>query len=616
MKVLYITASRLWLLMGFFGILVLSSCAEDGVIENEPQIFQLPVAQELVSATLSGRIIDETDQPIMGARVSYLSGNTNIEVDTDEYGNFLIEDVTNKGKAAFISVTYLGKFEAFRKFSLVPNRYNYTEVKMLDRQVIGSIEASEGGRLTMNNRSSIELPKDGIVTAQGAPYAGDVAVAMTWIDPSADDLAQRMIGDLSGLDQDGSFRSLSSMGMLQVELSDAAGNELNIGLGETAELKFPIPSSLMDKAESTIPLWSYNEDIGTWIQEGTANKEGDFYVGSVSHFSSWNVDFMTDPIEITGKVLIQTEAGEEGTGSYLQIYVCSEVIGRKGGWLCDDGSFSFYNFPKGEKFSLKVLDRCGGELFNETFGPFQNDEELGDVSVIISEDIVDVKGTALTCDGEPVVNGSLSVRQAGRNFSYPIDENGVFDFTIDFCDKESAILELVDLDALFSKEIVLSNEEQSVDVGALRLCDELNNFALFQVDGREANLFQPISIEVEEVDDSFGGSFYKVEIFIESNGINSDSIQEQSLQISLGLDAPSLELQEGILISFLDGNFVCNTIADDFPVSDMNLTEVGVTSGSVIAGTFSTTTMTCLDWLTGEAFEGLVVTGGFSVTIE
>lgn len=166
MKVIYITASRLWLLISLLGILLLSSCAEDGVIENEPQIFQLPEAQELISATLSGRIIDEDDQPIEGARVSYLSGNTNIEVDTDEYGNFLIEDVTNKGKAAVISVTYLGKFEAFRKFSLVPNRYNYTEVKMLDRQVIGSIAASEGGRLTMNNRSSIELPKDGIILIQ------------------------------------------------------------------------------------------------------------------------------------------------------------------------------------------------------------------------------------------------------------------------------------------------------------------------------------------------------------------------------------------------------------------------------------------------------------------
>ena len=131
MKLLHIKTSPLWFIIAVLSLLLLSSCADDGVEQNEPRIFQLPEAQELISATLSGRIIDEADQPIMGARVVYLSGNTNIEVETDEYGNFLIEDVTNKGKAAFISVTYLGKFEAFRKFSLVPNRYNYTEVKCL-----------------------------------------------------------------------------------------------------------------------------------------------------------------------------------------------------------------------------------------------------------------------------------------------------------------------------------------------------------------------------------------------------------------------------------------------------------------------------------------------------
>ena len=486
---------------------------------------------------------------------------------------------------------------------------------MLDRQVIGSIDASEGGSLTMDNQSSIDLPKGGIVTAQGITYEGDVSVAMSWIDPSADDLAQRMIGDLSGLDEDGNFRSLSSMGMLQVELSDGAGNELNIGPGETAELKFPIPSSLMNKAETTIPLWSYNEGIGTWIQEGIAQKEGDFYIGIVSHFSSWNVDFMTDPIEITGQVLIQTEEGSTTAGSYLQVNVCSELIGRKGGWLCDDGSFRFYNFPKGEKFRLKVIDRCGGELFGETFGPFQNDEELGAINVVVTENLVNVKGIALTCDGVPVVNGSVSVKQGGKNFRYPIGEDGAFDFTIDFCNQESAILEVVDLDALFSKEIEISNEDQSVDVGALRLCDELSNFILFEVDGREAHIFEPVSVEIIEFDDPNGESVYRVTLTHQGDGGSNDTLAQRAL-MSIGLTNPTLELVDGIQISFVDDTFFCETNFDDIPLSDLTLTSVGVETGDVLAGTFSTTSITCLDWLTAEVFEGQVVEGQFSVTIE
>ena len=521
MKLLNITSKQFLLLGSLLVVLLLSSCADDGVVENQPQIFQLPEAQELVSATLSGRIIDESDSPIMGAAVSYLSGNTSIEVETDEYGNFLIEDVTNKGKAAFISVKHIGKFEAFRKFSLIPNRYNYTEVKMLDRNIIGSVDAAAGGQLTMNNNAAITLPKGGVVNSQGASYTGNVNVAMSWIDPSADDLAQRMIGDLSGLDEDGNYRSLSSMGMLQVELLDASGNELNIGPGETAELKFPIPSSLESKAESTIPLWSYNEEIGTWIQEGTAQKEGDFYIGVVSHFSSWNVDFMTDPIEIKGKVLIQTEGGADAAGSYLQVYVCSEEIGRKGGWLCDDGAFSFYNFPKGEKFKLKVLDRCGGELYRETYGPFQNDEELETIKVVVSENMVNVKGFALTCDSDPVTDGVLSIKQGGQVFKYPIGDDGSFDFTIDFCSEASAKMVLIDLENSLSKEITISSQDKSIDLGELKLCEEITNFISFTVDGREPSVFTPVEYEILDGADSVGSGAFGVLIKYSEGNIDT-----------------------------------------------------------------------------------------------
>ncbi len=617
MKIVDITTSRLCLLIGILSVLLLSSCADDGFIESEPQIFQLPEAQELVSATLSGRIIDEDDQPVMGANVVYLSGRTLVEVDTDEFGSFLIEDVSNNGKAAFISVTQQGKFEAFRKFSLVPNRYNYTEVKMLNRTVIGSIDALEGGRLTMNNRSAIELPKGAVVTAEGSIYEGDVDIAMSWIDPSGADLAQRMIGDLSGLDEDGNFRSLSSMGMLQVELSDAAGNELNIGPGETAELTFPIPASLMDKAKSTIPLWSYNEDIGTWIQEGTADKKGDFYVARVSHFSSWNVDYMTDPIEISGKVLIQTEAGDDTAGSYLQVYVCSELIGRKGGWLCDDGSFRFYNFPKGEKFRLKVLDACGDEIFGESFGPLQNDEVLETITIDANQNMVNVKGLALTCEGEAISNGALSIQLGDKNFRYPIEDNGVFDFTIDFCSEASADMTVLDLDNLFSEEIAISGQDRTVDVGELRLCDALSNFMLFQVNGREASIFQPVRVDIVEVD-TIGVRFYQVDILnvASETDIETDSVLVQRALITIKIDTETLELEGVSLISFTDETFLCSIDLDISTDVVLTLTEVGVDSGSVIAGTLRSTATRCFDWFTGESFEGEVMEGEFSVIVD
>ena len=171
------------------------------------------------------------------------------------------------------------------------------------------------------------------------------------------------------------------------------------------------------------------------------------------------------------------------------------------------------------------------------------------------------------------------------------------------------------MDALFSKEIEISNEDQSVDVGALRLCDELSNFILFEVDGREAHIFEPVSVEIIEFDDPNGESVYRVTLTHQGDGGSNDTLAQRAL-MSIGLTNPTLELVDGIQISFVDDTFFCETNFDDIPLSDLTLTSVGVETGDVLAGTFSTTSITCLDWLTAEVFEGQVVEGQFSVTIE
>ena len=101
----------------------------------------------------------------------------------------------------------------------------------------------------------------------------------------------------------------------------------------------------------------------------------------------------------------------------------------------------------------------------------------------------------------------------------------------------------------------------------------------------------------------------------QGDGGSNDTLAQRAL-MSIGLTNPTLELVDGIQISFVDDTFFCETNFDDIPLSDLTLTSVGVETGDVLAGTFSTTSITCLDWLTAEVFEGQVVEGQFSVTIE
>ncbi|MFT6810532.1 MAG: hypothetical protein ACJA01_003776 [Saprospiraceae bacterium] len=341
---------------------------------------------------------------------------------SDSDGYFLLKDIRNKGKSAFISVRNGDYFEVFRRYSVLPGRYNYTEIKMAERSIIGYIVSNVGGTLKHSEGGQISLPANGIVTSNGTNYQGSVDVAMNWIKPSSETLSSEMVGDLSGIDEDGAIRSLKTYGMLQVELIGSNGQLLNLREDQEAQLTFPVPPELQANATPSIPLRSYNEISGTWIQEGMAIKEGNAYVGTVSHFSSWNVDHMTDPIEIKGTVKFEISEEIYGAG-YLQVKVCSDNIGTKGGWLCEDGSFRFYNFPKDEIFKIKVYDHCGTKLYQETYGPYNSDIEIDPIAVENNSQLVHVFGNAITCDGDPVVNAKLSIRLDNRYLDFPVIDN-------------------------------------------------------------------------------------------------------------------------------------------------------------------------------------------------
>jgi len=372
--------SKYILYLFLLSCLWIASCLKNESIDISPTS-PISVSQDLVAASIYGKVMDQSDNPIINAEVTYKSGLELVQVYTDEDGYFLLNGISNQGQAAFVSVTSPNRFESFRNIPLVENRNNYTEIKMMDKQIIGNIDASNGGSLSLTEGAEVKLPNNAIVNSAGEIYDGQIAVAMDWIDPSAADLVQQMIGDLSGIDEDGNMQALSTMGMLQVELIAEDGSLLNLREGAMATLTFPIPPSLMSSAAPTIPLWSYNETEGIWMEEGEAYREGDNYIGEVNHFSSWNIDYKFDPIDISGQITCSIESQSNSRSfigcSYLELYICSDVTGRTGGWLCEDGSFSFLNFPKDEPFDLKVVDSCGDTIFQDTYGPFTENKDLG-----------------------------------------------------------------------------------------------------------------------------------------------------------------------------------------------------------------------------------------------
>ena len=157
----------------------------------------------------------------------------------------------------------------------------------------------------------------------GNEYSGEVKVFAKYLDPSKLETLEEMPGDLTGVDSEGNMMGLTSFGMLAVELTSQDNNEVYLPVGEKARITMPVPADLLGHAPETIPLWHFDEEIGTWLEEGSAQLVGDQYVGEVEHFSFWNCDYPYELVNLKGFVVIDGIGGES-----LYLKVTDQVTGN------------------------------------------------------------------------------------------------------------------------------------------------------------------------------------------------------------------------------------------------------------------------------------------------
>jgi hypothetical protein len=150
--------------------------------------------------------------------------------------------------------------------------------------------------------AQVRLPAAGLITASGAEASGIVTAEVTSINPATD--PGNMPGNYTAqAAAGGAPQPIESFGALNVTLKDGAGNALNLAAGKTATIRIPL-ATRSASVPATIPLFYFNEASGLWVQEGTATLAGtapnQYYEGTVSHFTYWNADRVTDTIRVLG----------------------------------------------------------------------------------------------------------------------------------------------------------------------------------------------------------------------------------------------------------------------------------------------------------------------------
>ena len=384
---------------------------------------------EYVTASISGRVLDDNNQPVNGAVVK--AGTTSTTTDLNGY--FKISNVSLNKDAGLVKVDKDGFFQGSRTIVVNKGVVNYVSLQLIKKTVSGTVSGSTGGNITVSGGGNIVFTGNSFVnTAGNGAYTGTVSVSTFFINPAAANFNEIMPGTLRGINTANEETGLQSFGMMAVELNGSGGEKLQLASGKTATLTFPIPAALQASAPPTIPLWSFNDTTGLWKEEGTATKQGNTYVGTVGHFSFWNCDYPYGKV-IDIKAVFKDQNGNALYPAQVIMKIISDTFSSLGYGYTDTTGMVSGKVPTGKTLQLKVYNRCNTLLYTQNIGPYTAATDLGTITVNYSGATqVTLSGTVVNCNAVAVTNGFVDI-SIDSTHNRAVVTNGSFSTTITRC---------------------------------------------------------------------------------------------------------------------------------------------------------------------------------------
>ncbi len=395
-----------------------------------------------VVTSVVGRVIDKNQEPIEGASVAagFKTENSNsfVVVTTDKNGEFRIDDVIIDATVGSVKVSKDGYFNGIRAFSTHSKADNYVQIQLIEKEISGTFSAINGGGINVGSSgSALDFSAGSVIDeATGKTYNGTVSVSAFYLNPEDENFDQFMPGNLMALNGANEYRFLQTFGMMAVELEGENGEKLQLDKNKPATMTMLIPSTLLVEAPATIPLWYFDEDLGLWIEEGIATKQGDKYIGQVRHFSFWNCDLPNQIVEFRMKLVDQNDAPISALTVVINVENMTTYGNRTGTGITNGNGDVFGFVPKDKELSFTVYRDCGisrEPIYTAYLGSFKTDVNYGVVKINIAAlDVLTIQGNVNECSGKKVTDGIVGVSINGRRF-YTHIKDGFYALSLNSC---------------------------------------------------------------------------------------------------------------------------------------------------------------------------------------
>ena len=544
--------------------LFFSSCRKETKIHNITIEEQEPIVY--VYSSLQGKVIDETGAAIPNATVNFL----NKEITSDENGNFYFEKTKVKNRGTVIQANIAGYYTGISQSNFSANGSSFVQITMMEKGTPQVINGAAGGSFTNGDDLSISIDPQSIIDENGEIYTGTVNVYARWIDPTDKNMAGIMPGDLTTKDEIGKVSALASYGMVVLALEKEDGTELNVKEGKKINVKIPIPEELKNTAPGEIDLWYFDVLGEHWLLNGVCNNQGGYYHCSITSVGYWNCDVQTPAICLSGQIFNP----DSTFASYLQVIV-EDLTDNFVYWGYTDSTGYFCgSVPQGALLKLSIKDHCDNVIYTVEIGPYAEDFELEDIflNLTIEEFWINVKGTVAHCTSNDDVNGFLSVKYPGNLRIFPFF-SGNFDRDINLqCVTFPKLkFQIFSNSQQYSSEEFISTTFEDVDLGAIILCEPLDDYFNVTIDGVEywtaptryhlkpntttpwmvlegISLSQKFTLELRDYN---GIGTYSTNAFFESLNFDPDN------DIMLNTSSPNITVQ----ITADDGTYIIGTLS-------------------------------------------------------
>jgi hypothetical protein len=240
------------------------------------------------SGSIMGRVVDPKNNPIRGAEVRTPGQPV---VLTNAKGEFDIRGVAATERLA-VSFSAPGFMDTTRIYKVGESSRGINTIVVWPRAEQVSLDATRGGKLTFPG-GTVNFPPNALVDERDRPLEGKVKVSFSVLDVSDRGQIRSVPGDFTARMRNKTIRQLETFGVFEVFVEDSNGRRVNLAKGRKAAVELFIPQAQRRTAPKVVGLFSFDQNSGRWIEEGTLRRTPRLvsFTGTINNTRPvWNAD--------------------------------------------------------------------------------------------------------------------------------------------------------------------------------------------------------------------------------------------------------------------------------------------------------------------------------------